>query len=273
MTLRINTALFVPATHTDRIVKAYRVRPDIVIVDLEDAVATSQKRQVRDDLSCYLSQHTQHKIWLRINDSINLPQAYQDDIKLVQQHDNIKGILLPKVETGEQITQLYHAINKPIVAMIESAEGLLALPTIAAATGLVALTYGILDFANDLGFEASSQHAQDYLKFIRFQLLLHSRANNLLPPIDSIYPNFSDKLGFSQHILPLQDQGMGGMLCIHPVQVAPIQALYQPTPAQLAWAKAVIAEHLRLGSFAFSLDGEMVDKPVIEKAKRIVSFG
>lgn len=271
MVMRLNTALFVPATKLDLIAKAVATGTDMIIVDLEDAVAANNKASARNDLANYLSDNSQQStpIWLRINDANSV--FYQDDIKLCAQHHNIAGIVLAKTENAEQIQQTAEATYKPIIPLLESATGMINLPSIATQPAVQALTYGVLDFANELGFDASKSICQDYSQLIRFQLLLHSQINGLLPPLDTVYPNFHDRDGLQQHASNLKALGMGGMLCIHPSQVGIVQAAFKPSAKTLEWAKQVVTEHEKTGLAAFQIDGKMVDLPVIERAKRILN--
>ncbi|GAB7531111.1 CoA ester lyase [Pseudomonas sp. 3A(2025)] len=262
----VRSALFVPASRPERIAKALASGADRVIVDLEDAVEESAKAQARDNLAAFLQQHPDAQVLVRVN----APQhwAHEADLALCRRSVGVSGILLPKAETAGQIC-LAHATGKPVWPIIESAKGLAALAQIAASEGVERLSFGSLDLGLDLNLRTGSEAAEQVLSHARYAVLLHSRVAGLAPPLDGVFPDIQDVDGLHRHIQFARDMGFGGALCIHPSQVAVIHQTLQPSAGELAWARRVVAGADN-GAGVFTLDGQMVDAPVILRARALL---
>ena len=102
------------------------------------------------------------------------------------------------------------------------------------------------------------------------ELILTSKVHQLSPPIDTIYPDFKDEIGLSNRVQLWSQMGMAGMLCIHPKQVEIVHQALQPTDSELEFAKRVVEEYERSGKAVFTIDGEMVDAPVITRSRQIL---
>ena len=265
----IKTWLFVPATRIDRVAKAFVSGADAVIVDLEDAVALEDKAQARKDLQVYYDSQDYQPIWIRINQASSTD--FEEDLKICQQMPNLAGIILPKAEQAADIEKLHHATGLPIIALIETALGLYQTDRLAKATGLLAFSYGFLDLCNDLQVQVATEAANIIANQIRYQLLLTSKVNNLLAPIDTVYTDFNDEKGLGQRVQLWSQMGMSGMLCIHPKQVAVVQKSLQPTDAEIDFAKRVVEEYEQSGQAVFKIDGNMVDAPVIERCRQLLN--
>lgn len=265
----LRSLLFVPATHIERIPKALNSGADAVVVDWEDAVSESQKETARQDTLNYLTTNPHAKIWVRMNAANTL--HYAQDVLACRQSEGIVGVLLPKAEQAKHITQLANDMGKPIIAMIESPLGLVNLPDIARASGVYRLSYGALDLAQALGATPNTPGGDQIMAQIRFQLLLHSTVNGLAAPIDTVFPDFNDDAGLIKRATTWQQMGFEGMLCIHPRQISPLHTLLRPSDASLAWAQAVVDKADQMGLWAFQLDGEMIDAPVIARARQILA--
>ncbi|MNM30850.1 Citrate lyase subunit beta-like protein [compost metagenome] len=262
----VRSALFVPASRPERIPKALATGADRVIVDLEDAVEESLKEQARTNLDQFLSEHADTRILVRVN----APEhwAHEADLAVCRRHAGVVGILLPKAETVEQI-RLAHATGKPVWPIIESARGLAALPSLAAALGVDRLSFGSLDLGLDLGLRTGSEAAEQVLGHARYAVLLHSRVAGLAPPLDGVYPSIQDTDGLYRVVEFARDMGFGGALCIHPNQVAIIHRALKPSQVELDWARRVV-DQAESNAGVFTLDGQMVDAPVILRARAIL---
>ena len=260
--------LFVPATRMDRVAKAFASGADAVIVDLEDAVAQEDKVQARQAVQSYYHSQDYQPIWLRINRAGSAEFAH--DIALCQQLPNLAGIILAKAEQAAAIEYMYQATHLPVIALIESALGLAHIPAMAGATGLLAFSYGFLDLCNDLNVQVGTTAADIIANQIRYQLIVTSKVQGLLAPIDTIYPDFQDDNGLSARVQLWSQMGLSGMLCIHPKQVAVINNTLQPSDAELDFAKRVIGEYERSHEAVFKIDGMMVDAPVIEHCRQLL---
>nr|WP_297456657.1 CoA ester lyase [uncultured Halomonas sp.] len=259
------SALFVPATRVERIAKALASGADVVIVDLEDAVAEADKRSARDSLDAYLRDSPEAAIHVRIN--AHDTQHFADDLALCRRHAGIQGIVVPKAQST---AALEHAATcgKPLWPLIETAQGLLTLASLACVTGVERLSFGALDLGLELGLTPGSEGAERLLDQARYQLRVHSSAAGLSAPIESVHPAIDDSHGVRLAATRARDMGFAGMLCIHPRQLEPIHQAFSPSLAELAWAQRVL-EAAEREHGAFSVDGQMVDAPVIERARRI----
>jgi citrate lyase subunit beta / citryl-CoA lyase len=118
----------------------------------------------------------------------------------------------------------------------------------------------------DLGIDGEGEE----LLYFRSQLVLVSRLAGIQPPVDGPCTALDDAAQLSADTLRARRLGFGGKLCIHPKQVAPVNAAFAPSPEELAWAKRVLAAAAASDGAAVALDGKMVDRPVILKAEQIV---
>lgn len=264
----VRSALFVPASRPERIPKALASGADCVIVDLEDAVEESAKEQARDHLEAFLSENPDARVLVRVNAPGHW--AHDADLRLCMRHAGVKAILLPKAETEAQIRQA-HGTGKPVWPIIESARGLVALPQLAAADGVERLSFGSLDLGLDLNLKTDSEAANQVLGQARYAVILHSRAAGLAAPLDGVYPAIQDVSGLHNHVQYARDMGFGGALCIHPSQVSIIHRALQPSEAELNWAQRVVAQ-AQSGAGVFTLDGQMVDAPVILRARALLEL-
>ena len=265
----IRTWLFVPATRIDRVKKAFASGTDAVIVDLEDAVATTDKVQARKDLQVYYNSQAYQPIWVRINKAGS--EEFFKDVVLCQQMPKLAGVLLAKAEQASDIENAHNMTGLPVIALIETALGLYQIDSMAKSAGLLAFSYGFLDLCNDLQVHVGTAAADVIANQIRYQLLLTSKVHQLLAPIDTVYTDFNDGKGLGQRVQLWSQMGMSGMLCIHPKQVATVKQSLQQTDADIEFARRVIEEYERSGQAVFKIAGQMVDAPVIERCRQLLS--
>jgi citrate lyase subunit beta/citryl-CoA lyase/(S)-citramalyl-CoA lyase len=263
------TWLFVPATRIDRVEKAFASGADAVIIDLEDAVAEADKVQARKDLKVYYDSQGYQPIWIRINQASS--EDFIEDLELCQQMPNLAGLILPKAEQAVDIEKVHNEMGLPVIALIETALGLYQIDSMAKAAGLLTFSYGFLDLCNDLQVQVGTAAADIVANQIRYQLLLTSKVHNLLAPIDTVYTDFNDNKGLGQRVQLWSQMGMSSMLCIHPKQVAVVQQSLQPTDAEIDFAKRVLEEYEQSGQAVFTIDGNMVDAPVIERCRQLLN--
>lgn len=262
----IRTALFVPATRPERIPKALASGADRVIVDLEDAVAENLKTEARANLDSFLTDHPQARILVRINAPQHPQQAA--DLDLCRRHAGVVGVLLPKVESAEQVA-LAAASGRPVWPIIESALGLQALPAIAQAEAVERLSFGALDLGLELGLASGTAAAGRILDQARYAILLNSVLAGLASPLDSVFPDIHNSDGLAQMAADARDMGFGGLLCIHPGQVQVVHDTLMPRAEELDWAQRVMAAGAS-GDGVFVVDGQMVDAPIIGQARRVL---
>ena len=275
--------LFVPATRPERFDKAANSGADAVIIDLEDAVESADKPQAREHIAEYVAQYDKHKtdraevalksgtteLWLRLNNDAHLTE----DLVLCQslaEHKVISGVVLPKVTKASQVELVFESLKLPVVAQIESAQGISQLEAIAQSEGLMALSYGRLDISNELDLTAGSQAEQDFFTHLRIQIRLVSQAHNLTAPIESIYADFKNETAMKATAGYVSDLGFSGMLCIHPRQVNIANQAFKASDSQLAFATKVIEHYQKTGDSTFAIEGVMVDLPVILQCQRLL---
>lgn len=268
MSQRVRSALFVPATRPERFSKALAAGADAVIIDLEDAVEPGLKNQAREHLGAFARSHPDARFLVRVNGAATA--WFDDDLSVCGEHDAISGVLLPKAESAQQIA-LTAATGKPVLPIVESARGVLALSEMAATPGVDRLSFGSLDLMLEAGTTPDTDGARLLLDHIRCQILLHSTACGLAAPLDGVYPDFSNDEGLADIARQVRHMGYGGMLCIHPRQIAVIHAAFAPTSAEADWARRIVELADATGSSAFQMDGKMVDAPVIERARRLLT--
>jgi citrate lyase subunit beta/citryl-CoA lyase len=153
----------------------------------------------------------------------------------------------------------------PVLPLVESSQGLHAVDTIARAHGLLRIAFGHLDFQADLGLNCGEDERE--LDAVRLALVLASRRAGLPSPIDGVTASLDDEDRLAADVERSRRFGFGAKLCIHPRQVAAVNGALGPTSAQRAWALRVLEASRHNGSGAFRLDGEMVDAPVLLRAR------
>lgn len=264
----LRTVLFVPATRPERFPKAFASGADAVIVDLEDAVEPAAKDAARANLVQAAEGHGGIPFLIRINGAGTSWHAA--DLKACAALPGVDGIVLPKAESAGQILEA-GAAGHPVFPIVESARGVRDLAELAGARGVDRLVLGTLDLMLDLGVTPATPGADLLLGQARCQVLLQSRACRLAPPLDGVHADIPDQEGLERAARLSCDMGFGGMLCIHPTQVGVVTRAFAPSSEELDWARRVAAQAESTGSSAFRLDGRMVDMPVIQWARRIMS--
>ncbi|MFZ6047372.1 HpcH/HpaI aldolase/citrate lyase family protein [Pseudomonas sp. CR3202] len=262
----VRTALFVPASRPERIPKAIAAGADRVIVDLEDAVQESLKVEARANLGQFLEENPACEILVRINAPEHA--GHDLDLDLCARYPGVVGIVLPKAESAAQVLHVGRT-GKPVWPIIESAQGLFALPEIAKANGVERLSFGSLDLALDLNLATGSNAAEEVLSHARYAVLLHTRVARLAPALDGVFPDIQDSEGLARVTRYARDMGFGGALCIHPSQVKSIHEVLMPGEEELVWARKVIAASVT-GGGVFVVDGQMIDAPVIGRARALL---
>ncbi|MEG0974361.1 MAG: CoA ester lyase [Comamonas sp.] len=265
--------LFVPASRPERIAKALASGADAVIVDLEDAVAPAEKEQARAALLQAVHGLTQAQR-ARLLVRINAPGTtwFDADVQALCAlcADGCAGVVLPKAEEAAALAVLAKAVGAGgvIVPIIESVWGLHNVDTIAQAPQVLRLAFGHLDFQVDAGLACAADEAE--LVSVRMAVVLASRRAQLAAPIDGVTTNTQDATVVRADAERSVRGGFGGKLCIHPMQVAEVNAAYTPTEAQLQSAEQVLAAADAAQGGVCVVNGRMVDAPVIALARKTV---
>ncbi len=266
--------LFVPADSEKKIAKALASDADALIFDLEDSVAPERKAAARDLLKALPARSGGPQWWVRINP---LGSEYlKADLKLLASAD-FTGIVLPKAESGADVTQLAHRTgNVPIHAIVtETAASLFGLLSYRdVKSPLAAMSWGAEDLSAALG--ASGKHeANGDLAFtyrLARSLCLAGAVAAGVQPIDGIFADFRDRDALEVEARTAAAEGFTGKLAIHPDQVAVINAAFTPSAAELARAQLIVdAFAADPAAGVLSVDGRMVDRPHLIQAQRVTA--
>lgn len=257
------SVLFVPGDRPERFEKALGSGAHDIILDLEDAVAPTAKAQARAAVAAWLST-TKQTVLVRINAAQT--EWYADDMHMLLSAPQA-GVMLPKADASSLAGTALALPGRRLVALLETVGGLMDLPQLAAVPGLERIAFGSVDFAAESGITDEG----DALTGVRTQIVLASCHAGLLPPIDGVSLNFSDDVQMRADALRSRALGFGGKLCIHPRQVGATHAAFLPSADELAWARRVVAAFDASGGAATAVDGKMIDKPVVDRALRIVA--
>ena len=255
--------LFVPGNRPDRFQAASNAGADVVLIDLEDAVAPADKSAARRAATAWLG--ASRPAYLRINGFDT--EWFRDDVTLLDL-PGLQGVMVAKAEGADAIDALHRATSPavPVIALIETARGLSNVMALASAPGVVRLAFGAIDYQLDLGIDGDREE----LLMARSQLVLASRVAGLLPPLDGVTMALDDAEALTRDVAYARRLGFGGKLCIHPRQVAVINEGFRPAPVEVAWARRVVAAAAATGDNACRLDGKLVDRPVIDRARAIL---
>jgi len=264
--------LFVPANRPDRYDKALASGADAVIVDLEDAVAPAAKAQARDTLADWLALQAepQENLWVRINAADT--QWYDEDVRCFA-NVPIAGIVLPKADDCDAIRNIAQHFVGPrsrsrLLPLIETAVGIAQMRDIARAQHVERLVFGSIDLQVDLGIQCEPQESE--LTHLRVEMVIASRLANIAQPVDGVTTTFDD-VSFLEHAVSRARRiGFGAKLCIHPRQVEVVNQGFLPDAEEIVWARAVMAAVEQSDGGAISLNGKMIDKPVIMQAEKFL---
>jgi len=253
-------ALFVPGDRPERFEKAIASGADVAILDLEDAVGFERKEFARDAVARALSGGID--AWVRINP----PAGEFGRLDLVRLSGlRPRRVMLPKAADAGDVALVRKAFpDVPVVALIESIDGLRHIDAIAAAPGLAALAFG----AFDLCAEAGARPIPEVLAPWRSAIIVAARAAGIAA-IDTPYLALDDEAGLAADSRRAVDFGFDAKLAIHPKQIAAIRAAFVPSPEELARAHRIL-EAARAGGVSV-IDGAMIDGPIFAAARRVVA--
>lgn len=260
--------LFCPGSNPRAMEKALMLPADVVVFDLEDAVAPDAKNSARDAVAAMLSPSPTQLRAVRIN-SLESDWGNADLLAVAGKAD---AVVLPKVESAKQVEAVTRALlasdadHVPLWCMIETPKGVLAARKIAKAAGVEALIAG----ANDLSAALRTQ-GRDALRLSLQTIVLAARAYGRLA-FDSVYNDYRDAGGFAEECAQGRAFGFDGKTLIHPSQIDAANAAFSPGEADVAAAQKLIAEYEASAKGAVGVDGKMVEQLHIEDAKRTIAL-
>ena len=277
------TYLFAPGNHERRVEKAIGLGADVVILDLEDAVAVSEKKSTRDLINKTLEQPRNCAAFVRVN-AYDTEFCYGDICSIVS--ENLDGIVLPKLESLEDLksvdwllTNLEKERGLPhrsidLMPIIETAGGLVNIREMASSdTRVQRLAFGGGDYTRDLGMGWTLK--EDELLPVRTEMVLASRFGKLEPPVDTVFIHIKEHDAFRASCVNILGLGFQGKMCIHPDQVPVTNEIFTPSADEVRWSKRIISEFgeaEKSGIASIQIDGYFVDYPIVEKAQRTVDI-
>lgn len=265
------TALFSPGDRPERVRKSLTGPADLVIADLEDAVAAEKKVEARHHVTGILEDASAFTgrggMAVRISEPSSLSGAADLAAlsRLSPAGRSRLAVMIAKTQSAADVAAVVGKLSEDVrvIALIESARGVLNAADIAAHPAVVRLALGAIDLAAELDCDVDSgttSHA-------RTQLVLSSAAAGIAGPLESPCPNFQDPEAISVAARTARSNGLSGILCIHPMQLEPAAAAFTPTPEDMAWARRVVAA----ADGASAIEGQMIDRPVILKAQAVLT--
>ncbi len=269
---RLRSLLFLPATSPQLLAKATERGADALIVDLEDSVAPDRKAEARPLAAQAVQALVARgaRVLVRINAD---PAAAELDLQSLPLA-SLEAVMLPKVESASDVERIAnriaslggHAVR--VAALIESPAAVLATREIAAHPALCALGFGAEDYAAALGVAPDPVA----LTWPAQQVLTAAHAYGLQAwGLAASIATVDDTEAFERAVQAARAMGFTGSVCIHPRQVAIVNRGFSPSEAELRWAQRVVEadEQARLsGRGAVLLDGRMIDRPIVERARR-----
>jgi citrate lyase subunit beta/citryl-CoA lyase len=253
------TGLYVPGDRPDRFDKAVATGADLVILDLEDAVATDRKAYARDTVAAWLATA---RVDCVVQVRVNAHNA--DDLAALRGLTGFE-VRLPKVEAATDLDAVAAALpGTPVTALVESAFGVEHAADLAAHPAVTRLGLGESDLASELGTRADA-----VLDHARVRLLYAARAAGLPAPMLSAYPAIKDLTGLRADTERGKALGWVGRVAVHPTQLPVIAAVFQPSSEELRWATEVLAAGADGVSTLAS--GEMVDPAMMGRARAILA--
>lgn len=281
--------LFVPGDDERKLAKGLSSGADALIIDLEDSVALSRKADARRITAEFLSrargETPMTALYVRVNPLDSAFNIADLDAVMPARPD---GIVLPKAQGGPAIQQLSVrlAVNEAEHDLVDGSTGIVAIATetakslfhmgsfAGASHRLRGLAWGGEDLAADIGAEINRDadgHYTDPYRLARSLCLIGAAAAEVLA-IDSVYTNFRDMDGLRLETESGKRDGFGGKIAIHPAQVPVINEVFTPSPAALAHARAIIeAFAANPDAGVIAIDGQMIDKPHLRQAERIMA--
>ncbi|AIJ23894.1 HpcH/HpaI aldolase/citrate lyase family protein [Amycolatopsis methanolica] len=248
--------LFVPGHRPDRFPKAAASGADVIVLDLEDAVAPDHKATAREHVRAWLADG--HEAVVRINGP-GTPW-YDDDLAAISRQAT--AIMVPKAEDPTAL----ESIGAPVIPLIETALGITRAVDVCAAEGVVRPAFGSIDLATQLGVD---HHSHTALHHARSTLVLAAAATGRAAPIDGVTTTLHNTDILQADLAHAIELGFTGKLCIHPRQIGPVHEACTPTAAEVEWAEGVLAS---VGDGSVGVhNGQMVDRPVILRAQAILA--
>lgn len=277
--------LFVPGDSDRKMAKARDGDADIVLIDLEDAVAEEAKSAARDTVRGFLADNAdqRHRLWVRVN-ALDGPHTLDDLCAVMAERPG--GLMLPKVSGRADVERFHHYVealenthgiargSTGLIALVtETAEAMYHTGSYKGAPRLTAITWGAEDLAAALGAASNLDENGEYgftFEMARSFALIGA-ATAGVPAIDTIHADFRDLDALKRRCARVRNQGFSGMLAIHPAQVPVINAAFTPSAEEIADAREIVALFTaNPGVGTIGHKGTMLDKPFLTRAESVL---
>lgn len=279
--------MFVPGHRQRMIDKAMGLSVDAIMLDIEDGVAPGEKESARTLIGGALGRESPPNSparFVRIND---IGHARMDaDLKAVLRK-GLNGLVLPKVDTPEEVLKVEAILKKRepelgmsagavrLLVAIESPKGLLNAPTIAACSPrVIGLMFGAEDFGRELGLPTSREAEARDMIYARSAMVV-AAASAHVQSVDGVWVDLKDTEGLWGFARQSRRLGFSGMSLIHPSQIDPINSVFSPTPEEVDYAQQVVKayeEAVARGDGSISFGGQLIDRPIVERARRTLEM-
>ncbi|MFD1634282.1 HpcH/HpaI aldolase/citrate lyase family protein [Haloplanus ruber] len=264
------TVLFTPGDRPDRCRTAPATGADTVVFDLEDAVAPTDADAAREAVSDLLSDPTFDPVNAEVAVRVGRSPAADLDA-LVDVSSRLDAVMVPKA-TAERVATVSEMLaardlSVPILALIETATGVLDAREVAAAAAVDALCFGAEDLAADLG--ATRTGAGTEVLYARQRVVVAARAGGV-DAVDTVHTDLDDDSGLRESSEFAATLGYDGKMVIHPDQLTVVVEGFAPDPERVAWARQVLDADEAAEGGVFEVDGEMIDAPLLAQAERIL---
>ncbi|HTR08411.1 MAG TPA: CoA ester lyase [Paraburkholderia sp.] len=262
------SCLFVPADRPERFAKALATAAHQVVIDLEDALMPGVKTHSREQLANWLRTELPHadrsRVVVRVN-AFGTPW-HADDVLMVRASP-VRNVMVPKAEESGQLGDIGARCGDGVAltALVETVVGLVNMREIAREKAVARLAFGSFDYCVDAGIDGFGRE----LDYVRSRFVVESRYAGLPPPVDGVTLAIDDAASIEEDVALGRRFGFGGKLCIHPKQVDVVNRGFAPSDDDRAWAARVLAAMAANPHGAIAVDGKLVDKPIIDRARRI----
>ncbi len=283
----IRSWMFVPGHRQKMIDKAMELTTDAIMLDIEDGVAPNEKDTARQLIGAALGRpkpaHAPAR-FVRIN-AIGHARMDADFEAVVR--PGLEGLVLPKVESVEEVSKVDAILNEceaklkmtsggvKLLIAIESPRGLLKAAQIAAhSPRVVGLMFGAEDFGRELGLPTSREGEARDMLYARSAMVI-AAASAHVQAVDGVWVDLKDSEGLVNFARQSRRLGFSGMSLIHPSQVDPINTLFSPTAEEVRYAQQVVEafeEANARGDGSIALGGQLIDRPIVDRARRTIEM-
>jgi citrate lyase subunit beta / citryl-CoA lyase len=278
----LRSLLYVPADSSRKLMSARSLRPDALILDLEDAVSPDRKLEARGLIAGELGHAAEFtaKILVRVN---RFGSPFLDDDLRATVRPQVYGVVLPKCSEASEVARVEGTIlelerqngipggSAKLILMIETAKGVANARELAGASSrVIALTFGAEDYCADMGIVRTK--AGNEIVFARSLIALAAKAEGL-EAIDGVFTDYKDTAGLFEETQRIKQMGFTGKTLIHPQQIDVVHSALAPSEEEIAWAEEVVSTFQKAGEGIVVVRGKMIDEPVVTQAKRVLQLG